>query len=216
VIFDADPTRVRLADFGIARFNDTTRMTATGQWIGTAAYLAPEQLLGEVGPAADVYALGLVVLECLAGIRCYPGTAVETTMARLHRPPDIPANLPSWLGHTLEAMTARDPNRRPPAAAVADAFRCQSVDPVLATTTEADVAPRIAHRQAARPPWDARRGRRPLLLAFCAGALTSAAALALSLTIWPFGGSAQATEPQTPSHTTSTTIPTTMSEVTHG
>jgi hypothetical protein len=67
VILDADLAHVRLADFGIARFGDTTRITAAGLCIGTAAYLAPEQLEGQVGPAADVYALGLVVLECLTG-----------------------------------------------------------------------------------------------------------------------------------------------------
>jgi eukaryotic-like serine/threonine-protein kinase len=67
VILDAEPAGVRLADFGIALFSDTTRMTAAGMCIGTAAYLAPEQLEGQAGPAADVYALGLVVLECPHG-----------------------------------------------------------------------------------------------------------------------------------------------------
>ena len=55
----------RLADFGIARALDGTAVTGTGYVVGTAAYLAPEQVRGEwVGPEADVYALGLVLLEC--------------------------------------------------------------------------------------------------------------------------------------------------------
>jgi hypothetical protein len=228
VILDAEPGGVRLADFGIAFFSDTTRMTAAGMCIGTAAYLAPEQLTGQAGPAADVYALGLVVLECLTGTRCYPGTLVEAAMARLHRAPVVPVDLPVWLRHTLRAMTARDPGRRPPAEAVADAFRCRSVDAVLASTVEVDVASlstvaapgsaiheitgssgTIHARRIPRPSWDVGAGRRPLVLAFGGGALTTAAALALlalSLVIWPLGGSGvQATESRTPSIPASTT-----------
>ena len=56
----------RLADFGIARAMDGTAVTGTGYIVGTAAYLAPEQVRGEwAGPEADVYALGLVLLEAL-------------------------------------------------------------------------------------------------------------------------------------------------------
>lgn len=228
IIFDVEPTTVRLADFGIARFADTTRITSAGQCIGTAAYLAPEQLEGHVGPAADIYALGLVVLESLTGTRCYPGTAAETTMARLHHSPDVPADLPAWLRHTLRAMTTRDPRRRPPALAVGDAFRCRSVDPVLEFTTEIDAAvligaappggaapgmtdagTRTEPDRSAEASWDAESGRRRLLLAFGGGALTSAAALtalALFLMVGPFAGSgAQATEPRTPPTPTATT-----------
>ena len=140
VLFDR-VGRVRLADFGIARLADATRITATGAVVGTAPYLAPEQVEGRsVGPAADVYALGLVVLECLAGVRAYPGHPVEAAMARLHRQPDIPAHVPSWLRDVLTAMTARHPGRRPTADAVADAFRTRSPDPVLAPTGEASPA----------------------------------------------------------------------------
>jgi eukaryotic-like serine/threonine-protein kinase len=211
VICDADPPRVRLADFGIALFSDTTRMTAAGACIGTAAYLAPEQLEGQVGPAADVYALGLVVLECLTGTRCYPGSLVQAAMARLHRAPVVPDELPVWLCHTLRAMTARDPVRRPPAAAVADAFSRRAVEAVLASTAAMDAAElstgappgtatsaivgssaRIGSRRIPRPSWIVGGGRRPIALAFGGGALTTAAAvaiLALFLALWPFGGS---------------------------
>jgi hypothetical protein len=220
VILDAEPGGVRLADFGIAFFGDTTRMTAAGMCIGTAAYLAPEQLEGQAGPAADVYALGLVVLECLTGTRCYPGTLVEAAMARLHRAPVVSVELPVWLRYTLRAMTARDPGRRPPAEAVADALRCRSVDAVLASTVEVDVAAlssgaapgssgTVQGRRIPKPSRDAGAGRRRLVLAFGGGALTTAAValLALSLVIWPFGGNGvQATESRTPSIPTSTTV----------
>ena len=110
----------RLADFGIARALDGTAVTGTGYVVGTAAYLAPEQVRGEwVGPAADVYALGLVLLESLTARREYPGALVESATARLHRPPGIPESLPSGLRTALYAMTALEPAVRPTAAQVA-------------------------------------------------------------------------------------------------
>lgn len=91
VLLGADD-RVRLADFGIARLVDGARLTATGLAVGTAAYLAPEQVTGApVGPPADIYVLGLVLLECLTGSREYEGTSVESALARLHRAPVDPA-----------------------------------------------------------------------------------------------------------------------------
>ncbi len=119
VLMDVDG-RPRLADFGIARAVDGTAVTGTGYVIGTAAYLAPEQVRGEwVGPEADVYALGLVLLESLKGHREYPGALVESATARLYRAPGIPEELPSALRSALHAMTALEPAARPTAARVA-------------------------------------------------------------------------------------------------
>ena len=106
--------RPHLSDFGIAVLADATNITATGMVIGTASYLSPEQVRGQqVGPGSDVYALGLVLLECITARREYPGNALEAAVARLHRPPEIPADLPASLGGLLEAMTRDEPVDRP-------------------------------------------------------------------------------------------------------
>ncbi|WP_410640900.1 serine/threonine-protein kinase [Amycolatopsis sp. lyj-346] len=110
-----------IGDFGIAHALDATHITGTGLIPGTAAYLAPEQVSGEpAGPPADVYALGLILLECLTGQREYPGTMVEAAMARLTRPPRIPEDTPATLAYALRRMTQREPADRPTAAKVLD------------------------------------------------------------------------------------------------
>src|SRR3954452_10652066 len=116
--------RVHLADFGIARLVDSAHVTRTGDVLGTPAFFAPEQVSGDaVGPAADVYALGIVLIECLTGRRPFEGTAVEVAMARLARSPDIPAELSRDWQALLTAMTRRRPEERPAAPQVADALR---------------------------------------------------------------------------------------------
>ncbi|CAA9406329.1 MAG: Serine/threonine protein kinase, partial [uncultured Pseudonocardia sp.] len=118
VLLDGD--RPRLVDFGIARALDGTVATATGAVVGTAAYMAPEQVRGdEVTAAADVYALGLVLIEALTGRREYPGNAVESAIARLHRPPVVPDGASRPLRRTITDMTRTEPEHRPTAAAVA-------------------------------------------------------------------------------------------------
>ena len=112
--------RPRLADFGVAQLDGSGTLTASGFTVGTAAYLAPEQIKGEtIGPPADVYALGLLMLEAATGERAYPGTGVTAAMARLERPPEIPASLPPSFAARIKAMTAMDPAERPTAATLA-------------------------------------------------------------------------------------------------
>ncbi|MBG6192159.1 serine/threonine protein kinase [Arthrobacter sp. CAN_A212] len=114
----------KLTDFGIARLMDATRLTVTGQSMGTAAYLSPEQAEGtSITPASDIYSLGLVLLECLTGKTAFPGPAAASATARLYRGPPVPVTLGSGWTQLLHAMTAHNPVDRPTAAETALALR---------------------------------------------------------------------------------------------
>ncbi len=129
VLLESDGEHVKLADFGIALLRDAARVTGTGTVIGTAAYIAPEQVLGrEITGQADVYALGLMLLQSLTGERPFPGTAVESATARLTRGPVIDQHLPTAWRTLLHVMTAQDPAERPTAAEAARRLRALERD----------------------------------------------------------------------------------------
>jgi serine/threonine protein kinase len=117
-----------LADFGLARLLDRAGDTAAGDTaagglVGTAAYMAPEQVRGvDVGAAADVWSLGLVLLEAVTGRREYGGGLVECAVARLHRDPRVPPTVPAPLAEVLVEMTAPHPAWRPSAAGASRAL----------------------------------------------------------------------------------------------
>lgn len=103
-----------LADFGIAKAWDGPALTAENFVPGTAGYLAPEQAEGRgASSASDVYALGLVLLEALTGIREYSGTPFERAVAAAARSPRIPPALGAPWCTILRRMTERDRVKRP-------------------------------------------------------------------------------------------------------
>jgi serine/threonine protein kinase len=113
---------VKLLDFGIARAADETALTG-GDLLGTAAYLAPERVLGhDATPAADVYALGVLLYELLAGRPPFAGDCgAALAMAQVHaQPPPLGAvapSVPPALAAACERALAKDPAARPPSAA---------------------------------------------------------------------------------------------------
>jgi hypothetical protein len=138
VLLGADD-RALLADFGLARLmSDVVRHTSNGVTIGTAAYLAPEQVRGEdVTPAVDVFALGLVLLEALTGEQAYQGPPVQAALARLTSGPAIPDTVPPRWRELLQAMTALEAAQRPSTAAVAATLRELASGTDTATATAA-------------------------------------------------------------------------------
>jgi serine/threonine protein kinase len=140
----------KLTDFGVARMLDDTRITELGMTVGTANYLSPEQATAsDVGPASDIYSLGLTLLECLTGQVAFPGHGVESAIARLHRGPVLPVSLgPGWT-RLLARMTAASPAERPPAHEVAAALGelsspspdSSAVNTVLAAATTDSLGP---------------------------------------------------------------------------
>jgi serine/threonine-protein kinase len=113
--------RVKVTDFGIARPRDHEPLTATGQVMGTAHYLAPELARGEIAsPLSDVYALGVVAYECLAGWRPFEGdnqVAVATAHLQDEAPP-LPGTIPGPVRAIVEAAMSKDPAGRPQGANV--------------------------------------------------------------------------------------------------
>ncbi|WP_260615749.1 serine/threonine-protein kinase [Microbispora sp. KK1-11] len=108
--------QVKITDFGIARALEAAPLTATGTILGTAQYVSPEQASGAtLSPASDVYSLGVVAYECLAG---RPPFTAETPVALALRhlndtPPPLPGNVPAPVAALVMAMLAKDPAARP-------------------------------------------------------------------------------------------------------
>jgi eukaryotic-like serine/threonine-protein kinase len=113
--------RVKITDFGIARIADQVPLTATGQVMGTVQYLSPEQASGQpASPATDVYSLGIVAYEALAGRRPFTGESqVAIAMAQINEtPPDLPASVPQPISRLVMACIAKAPSDRPRTASL--------------------------------------------------------------------------------------------------
>ncbi|XAS64137.1 protein kinase domain-containing protein [Pseudarthrobacter sp. So.54] len=108
--------RVKVTDFGIARLADQVPLTQTGQVMGTAQYLAPEQATGQLATgSSDIYALGVIGYECLTGRRPFSGESqIAIALAQVNdAPPPLPESLPKPVRALLMSMLAKDPKNRP-------------------------------------------------------------------------------------------------------
>jgi serine/threonine-protein kinase len=112
------PMTVKLTDFGIARAIEQTRITQVGSVVGTAAYLAPEQVRGEEAtPATDVYALGVVIYQFLTGRLPYEGSSLAELAVRQQNerplaPSTYNSDVPESLGSAVLRALDGDPARR--------------------------------------------------------------------------------------------------------
>jgi predicted Ser/Thr protein kinase len=165
----------KVIDFGIAQALDTTVLTRTGMTVGSPGFMAPEQIRGQAGQPADVFAWGLTVAYAAAGQSPFGTGPADAVLYRvLHEHPDLSGVSPE-VRPLVEAALAKQPDQRPLAPDLLGRLAAPGTDPahsptqtVLARTWR---APPVASPPAAAEP--SRRGRRllPLLAAAVAAAL---------------------------------------------
>ena len=204
---------VKITDFGVAWSASSVALTGTGQVIGTAHYLSPEQAQGaKASPASDLYALGAVAYECLAGRRVFEGeSSVQVALSQIRDQPDpLPADVPPDLRALIGRLLAKDPaDRYADGAALLAAVDRVSLDPGSAagarTAVMPAVGPAVGSAGAATPGGDTallpaaaasaaagsaaatgtgrRRAPRRGLLWAAAGALLAVVALVVALSL---------------------------------
>lgn len=136
--------RIKVTDFGIARAANSVSLTEVGQVIGTARYISPEQAAGGIAtPASDVYSLGVIGYEMLAGHPPFAGdNAGALAMAHTYQVPEpLPATVPAGVRAAIESALSKDPSDRPrDAHAFASELRrlqLSTMPPPALTTVEA-------------------------------------------------------------------------------
>lgn len=162
--------RVKITDFGVSRSAGQPTMTASGMVMGTAQYLSPEQAVGKPAtPLSDLYSLGVVAYEALAGRRPFTGpTAVDIAVAHVNDPvPPLPPVVDRPLAELVLRLLAKDPARRPGSAdELAELFDrlasptppsgvpvvVEAPAPVVALAVASAAPPSFPPRQPVRPP----------------------------------------------------------------
>jgi serine/threonine-protein kinase len=144
--------RLVLTDFGIARMVASDRLTESGAIVGTAAYLAPEQVAGgQTTPATDIYALGVVAYECLTLRRPFEAET-PIAVALMHakeKPPPLPSDIPADVRAVVMRALAKKPaDRWPSARAMAEAAQVAGANTVARRAARAAAARQATDRRA--------------------------------------------------------------------
>ena len=159
---------VKITDFGIARVADQVSLTATGQVMGTVQYLAPEQATGkQASPSTDIYSLGIVAYEALAGKRPFTGESqMAIAMAQINEtPPPLPSNIDQRVQNLILGCLAKKPNQRPESAMVL-AQRAESLmsySPTRAVTTKVIAQANLTDKTTLIPTLDEPKVKKPIV-----------------------------------------------------
>lgn len=110
-----DGDNVKVTDFGISRAVGAAPLTGSGMVMGTPLYMSPEQVCGSpASPLSDLYALGVIAWECLAGRVPFEGNGLAVAVAHRDQPlPPLPATVPEPVRELIAALTDKDPAARP-------------------------------------------------------------------------------------------------------
>jgi eukaryotic-like serine/threonine-protein kinase len=221
--------QVKITDFGIARAALAAQLTQSGMVMGTAQYVSPEQATARpITTATDIYSLGVVGYECLAGRPPFTAeTPIALALAQVHKPPPpLPDDVPAPVAALVGQMLAKEPSNRPASAQLvadrASALRDKSLagekpwpagsadrtGPATWFPEASPTSPEQRHAGTAAIPTTVRqrpRSRRPATLMITTGAVGAVVAAAVIALI--------ATNKHPP--TASTTAPTTSAPAHH-
>jgi serine/threonine-protein kinase len=159
---------VKITDFGIARVADQVSLTATGQVMGTVQYLAPEQATGkQASPSTDIYSLGIVAYEALAGKRPFTGESqMAIAMAQINEtPPPLPSNIDQRVQNLILGCLAKKPNQRPESAMVL-AQRAESLmsySPTRAVNTKVIAQANLTDKTTLIPTFEEPKAKKPIV-----------------------------------------------------
>jgi serine/threonine protein kinase len=212
------PAGPKVIDFGIAQALNSTAVTRTGLTVGSPGFMAPEQVMGQAGQPADIFAWGLTVAYAASGQSPFGSGPADAILYRIiHEEPSIPA-IPEPLGSLITTALAKDPVARPSASSILTRLATAASVPVnpglhptqtvLARTWQAPPGAAPVTSAAPKPRW-----RVPVLvtvIALVAALAGGGAAIAMRK---PGAGESpptetrQATAPQHPSPTTPVTPP---------
>jgi WD40 repeat protein len=147
ILIEAGTEKVKLTDFGLARATVDMKLTRTGFVAGTPLYMSPEQARGEeIDHRADLFSLGSVLYEALAGTPAFDGKTPLAVLRRVADDPPVPLHrvnpdVPPWLEEIIETLLAKNPaDRYQSAAEVADIL-ASHLHPLAAHNRSADHCP---------------------------------------------------------------------------